>query len=281
MRETVYDQLLKLQKIPGAWEDWREYRKCLTAFLVSNTLSSSTALIIGAGACNDYDLVQLAEHFSKIYLLDLDIQNMEQALTNQVKRPELFSRFECIEGDVVGISSTQYRRFSSRLQGIVNLYGSAADINELSRIAVEEMEIGYRERETNEFLFKTDSVDYCITCGVHSQLNSMYPWIWEAYCRALKKTSSEVYLKAREFNNRFIPQFHKLLFQAARKGVLVAIEESRIGLSGGVEGSFQGIADLQERILSKKNTLKAEDSLLWPFNLREQILYSMKLMYVN
>lgn len=299
MSETVYDKLVKLQKMPRAWEDWKEYRSKLTDWIIEQTKKDSTVLITGAGACNDYDLVKMAGHFSKIYLLDIDTKSVECALTNQVKVIMPLTAqsvatassvktgdyntfcnlevFEVIEGDIVGISPTQYRRFAARLQSIVSIYGINTDLDELAKIAVEEMEDIYESRKDNGYLFKRDSVDYAIACGVHSQLNSMFPWIWDAYCQALGKQNYDVPMKAREFNNYFIPKFHELLFQAARKGVLIGLESSRVGTEGGVEGAFQGIQDIQKRIRLNQKILSDESSLLWPFNLREQIIYSMKL----
>lgn len=279
MIPTVYDQLLKLQIMPNAWNDWRQYRSDLTDWILSQTEPDSTVLICGAGACNDYDLTQLALHFSKIYLLDLTAESMEQALTTQVSDISLHTKFECIEGDLVGITPTMYRRFSARLQTIVNLYGKDTNLSELSKIALEEMEASYEDRETPAHLFRENSVDYCLCFGLHSQLNCMYPWIFDAFCQALGKRDPAVMLKAKEFNDYFIPKFHEMLFPVARKGLLFGLEKTRLGIDGGVEGAYQGICDLERRIFDHINPLKDHTSLLWPFHPKEKIVYEMNLYH--
>lgn len=68
--DPLYDQLLRLQHMPNAFTEWSGYRNDLTDFIIDHTDSGKTVLIIGAGACNDYDIGRLLFHFSKIILLD-------------------------------------------------------------------------------------------------------------------------------------------------------------------------------------------------------------------
>lgn len=268
---TVYDQLQNLLELPRAYEDWREYREKLTNWIISVTEENTTALIVGAGACNDYDLSRLASHFSKLSLLDLDEKSMRNAANRQISNHALRDKLAFIEGDVVGIPEESYRQFSAKLQEMVNVYGVNTDMDALAELALCEMEAAYASRMNPGHLFPKNSVDYCIACGVHSQLGSMYPWIWESFCTALGKKDSRVHLRARAFLDSFIPQFHDFLFSSARKGVLLGLEEARIGIEGGVEGAIQGIRDIKNH----REQILAETTLLWPFDLRQQIIYLM------
>ena len=77
---SVYDELLKTQTIPHAYENWAEYRRELTEYLTGVTDAGSTLAVFGAGSCNDLDLCMLREHFSQITLIDCQKESMFAAL---------------------------------------------------------------------------------------------------------------------------------------------------------------------------------------------------------
>lgn len=78
--KSLYDQLLALQQIPNAYDEWAEYRAELTAFIIAHTDHDASALIVGAGACNDFDLSKLAGHFSQITLPDRNETSMHAGI---------------------------------------------------------------------------------------------------------------------------------------------------------------------------------------------------------
>ena len=75
---NLYDDLLSLQTIPTAYTDWAEYRERLTGFILEHTDPHATACIVGAGACNDFDLSSLTSHFDRLLLLDRNVDAMRE-----------------------------------------------------------------------------------------------------------------------------------------------------------------------------------------------------------
>ena len=278
MRKTVYDQLLELQVIPDAWEEWKAYREALVDWIIESTEENDTALVVGAGACNDMDLTKMSKHFSHLYLLDQDEKAMEKALKKQIKDSALLTKIDLIQADIVGISPEKYRIFSEKLQEMIQVYGKECDVEELAEIALAEMEHAYETRQKADAFFRENSVDHVIACGIHSQLNSMYPWIWEAYCEVLGKRDPRVHQKASEYQNRLMPQINDYLLKAARKRTLFALEAERIGVQGGVEGAFQGLIDLRNR--QERGEIEVLDlaRLIWPFCREQNVVYDMNLL---
>lgn len=284
MRNTVYDQLLELQKNKRAWLDWQEYREKLTNWVISSCEEGNSIGIIGAGPCNDFNLISLSDYFSKIVLMDVRREEMEHGVDKQLSGLEeeerILRRKKLVieEKDFLGISSEEYRGFSQGLSNMVNVYGRGVDMKDLEELALDYMEQSYEDAlsyvKKQEFL--KEKVDYLVVCGVHSQMNAMFPWIYEAFLQALGRHSEGVHKRARTFNNVFVPAFHDALFRSAKKGLLFGLEQQRMGLEGGIEGAYQGIIDLKARGIIKPN-----NQILWPFDLNQQIIYCMNLYCVN
>ena len=93
---TVYDALEKRHVMPRAWDDWADYRKNWSDWIIRYCKWDSSVLIVGAGACNDYDLEHFTKFFEKIFLFDLDEDAMRGALKRipeaQRKKIELFKQ---------------------------------------------------------------------------------------------------------------------------------------------------------------------------------------------
>lgn len=280
-QQSVYDQLKQLKRIPNAKEDWAEYRMELSDYILSETIPGTTLLIVGAGACNDFDLQKLSGHFNEITLLDFEEDDMRAAVSEQITDECLRKKFKYVSGSVTGISERDYRRFADSLRLAVNLYGRDTDINALSKIALTEMDRAFSCRKSSQELLKDNSFDYILCFGVHSQINSMYPWIWEAFCNALDKSDISVHQKAREYNNILVKELNENILTASVNGVFFGLEEVRFGVGGAVEGAFQGITDLNERIKSASIDLISHRDALWPFNPDAGIVYNMKWVHVK
>ena len=80
---NLYDDLLSLQTIPIAYTDWAGYREQLTGFILEHTDPHTTACIVGAGECNDFDLRRLNSHFDRLLLLDRNVDAMQEGMARQ------------------------------------------------------------------------------------------------------------------------------------------------------------------------------------------------------
>ena len=111
---SVYDELLKTQTIPHAYENWAEYRRELTEYLTGVTDAGSTLAVFGAGSCNDLDLCMLREHFSQITLIDCQKESMFAALDTYQLRED--ASLVLKEADFLGITPAEYREYAERLR---------------------------------------------------------------------------------------------------------------------------------------------------------------------
>ena len=103
---NLYDDLLSLQTIPTAYTDWAEYRERLTGFILEHTDPHATACIVGAGACNDFDLSSLTSHFDRLLLLDRNVDAMREGIERQSMRiPEE----NLLYANLLGIPEDVYR----------------------------------------------------------------------------------------------------------------------------------------------------------------------------
>ena len=77
---TVYDALEKRHVMPRAWDDWADYRREWSEWIIRYCKWDTSILIVGAGACNDYDLEHFTKFFREIYLYDMDEASMQEAV---------------------------------------------------------------------------------------------------------------------------------------------------------------------------------------------------------
>jgi hypothetical protein len=92
----------------GNWDTFTEHRERLTRLLeeiaaatVASASSSKSLCILGAGNCNDIDLPKLVSQWSRIRLVDLDMEAMQGGVARQFHmRPP--SQVECSTCDVTG-----------------------------------------------------------------------------------------------------------------------------------------------------------------------------------
>ena len=72
-------------------------------------------------------------------------------------------------------------------------------------------------------------------------------------------------------------ELNDALFRWARKGVIVGLEECRIGEIGGIDGASQAL-DLLKK---SGHTVLAQTSLEWDFDPRQRKAYQMRIMQIE
>ena len=106
----VYWQIKEKFVLPNAYQDWTKYRKYVTELVMESAKINKGSedkkwkklLIVGAGQCNDFDLVELIQKYAEVTLLDVDNNAMQSAVSWMPERVK--SRIVLREGTVTGIT---------------------------------------------------------------------------------------------------------------------------------------------------------------------------------
>lgn len=99
--------------------------------------------------------------------------------------------------------------------------------------------------------------------------------------KVLDQREETIFNRISEENDKLQKQLNEKLFHAAKCGVFVAIENARMGVPGKIQGSYQALRDLDEQVSSGKCTLVEEQMLPWPYDLRQEMIYEMRCMYLK
>lgn len=294
---SLYKQIRENFILPNAFSEWKEYRDTLTRYLIKETdnialplqftsnMSPNTLLptlaIIGAGACNDFDLAKLAEHFSKITLIDCNREALEQAI--QTYELTEANHIELKTVSLNGITDFDYESFCEDLQDYVRSNQNTLNMKAFEEFALLKLKTIYKKSRQVAIPLAPASYDYIWCFGVHSQLQAMFSYICHAFFINLNELSSATsdslhninnYLKSE--NDFFIPQFHDALLSSAKKAVFLGLEKNRIGNPEAVEGACQAFADIKGRVLNV-----TEQNILWPFYPEGNITYDMQILKIT
>lgn len=251
----IYDELNKYKIIPDAYERWTEYRNAFTN-TVLNFCKEKSVLIVGAGACNDLDIKLIAQRASSVTLLDRDEEVIQRAFAEK----DFSDNVTLCEGDFVGISDDDYRRFTSYFQYFLNVDSNARDT--FPHLFVDKcMDLLSNARP----FYPDNKYDYVISSAVHSQLLSSLAWLWQAFSVNLGITCDEVYDFLKREDDRIVREYNNAIIKLSRQLLTVSLEKKNV-FTGAVEGAFQGLNDLNER--EKKGLLYCceRNEAVWPFS---------------
>lgn len=276
---TVYDALEKRHDMPRAWDDWADYRAAWSNWVIRHSKWDSSILIVGAGACNDYDLTHFAKFYGEIVLFDINGASMQAALARVPQRYR--GRIRCMTGDLMGILPQEYEEFCYVLQELVNRRGKLTDIRELSALAIPQAINIYARAAKRREKLRLPQADYVVVSGVHSQINHMLPWIWQAYVEVLGQRDDELFQLASQENTRIAQQVNEKLCAAAKKGVFVSAEASRAGVPGAVEGAWQALEELHARTDEHRLHVTDETHFAWGYDLRQHMIYEMEALALS
>lgn len=305
---ALFDEIKQHFYIPHAFTDWEQYRNALTDYLISRTDSFSvplqfsqhmagnqmqpTLLVIGAGACNDLDLSRLIPLFSKITLLDNDKEALEAALINY--HLEQCNRITLSVASLNGLTDKDYTLFCEQLSEFLrmqHLNGDNFSMKAFDDYACLLLEHCLSKCSSHTIPLSESSYDFVWCFGVHSQLQSMFSYIYRVFEINLQKIypdftgnqKSHFENMLKKENDRFIPLFHDAILHCARQKVFIGLEASRqlspdnnMSFSSvdttPIEGAYQGIMDIQKRHLNLQ-----ESSILWPFRPEDNLYYQMQI----
>ena len=272
----LYRSIVNSFYIENAYQEWKDYREHLTDLLIKayercevSAEKKLQLLIAGGGLCNDMDIERLKEKYS-ITVMDID-ENGKKYFNDKNYVNYILQSF-------TGIGENEYREFLEKMVTFAR--------NVKGRITFEEVDINAANaiEEIEDRISINNDIPRCdvlICAGVHSQLFSMFPYIFEIIIENLynaglldngSKSLEDLYLsskfmeKVKRLNQKFIPEFNKCIIAAAKKLCLFSLE------SGGVEGAIEGRIDLEENY---KEKIIIKDSYDWNFNLKENKIYHM------
>ena len=273
---NLYDDLLSLQTIPTAYTDWAGYRERLTGFILEHTAPHTTACIVGAGECNDFDLRRLSGHFDRVLLLDRNTDAMRKGVERQsIRIPE-----ECfIQADLLGIPDETYRSIADHMLSAIREQQrrTAPDTRAVERLFLREMDAAYMNRQPDKLMEQSGIADYVICSGVHSQLLTVFPQMANVYRRYIDIRPEAIEQKVRRWIPGVMAELNDALFRWAGKGVIVGLEEYRIGEIGGIDGASQALD-----LLKKSGyTVLAQSSLRWDFDPKRNKAYQMRIMQIE
>lgn len=273
---NLYDDLLSLQTIPTAYTDWAGYRERLTDFIVEQTDPHTTACIVGAGACNDFDLRRLSDHFDRLLLLDRDTDAMREGMARQGIR---ISEGNLLHADLLGIPENVYRSIADHMLAAIREQQrrTAPDAKTVERLFLREMDAAFMNRQQDKLMEQIGIADYSICCGVHSQMLTIFPQMARVYQRYIDIRPGAIDQKVRKWVPSVMEELNDALFRWATKGVVVGLEEYRIGEIGGIDGASQAMDLLRK----SGHTILAQTSLEWEFEPKRKKAYQMKIMQIE
>ncbi len=275
---SVYDELLQFQILPDAFYDWQEYRADITGYIIDRTKAGSSLAILGAGRCNDIDLAMLAEHFAEVTLFDANLAALEEALIlyGQEDNPH----FHLVQYEFSGITGEDYRFFSEYLSDYINTH-RFEPCPVFAKHATHALQNIYQKADEYTPDFGEKCFDYAMIFGVHSQINNMAAWIWNAFLAHLGEQDATVEAVIIHENTKLVQKLNDAILRATRTTVFFGNELNKIqpnntARSGSIQGACQCIDDLRNRFNVTEQAL-----VYWPFTIKQNIIYQMLIQQVD
>lgn len=276
---NLYDQLKALQTLEHAYTEWQDYRQLLTRMIINEVPLGAQLAIWGAGRCNDLDLNQLIKHCDTIWLLDKD----ETAMGEALKQYGLTTckKIKTRQCDFTGIGEGIYRAYADKLVTEVRKKGLYTKTDDLVDCALEFL--SHVERDFNQRVLSLGDkcYDYTVMIGVHSQLISMFDWIWQVVLQTIGAEDERVRAQIIQFNEKVIRKVNHALWQATRYEAIIGCEMGKVNQVGTIQGAIQALEDIEETILRGKVSRKNRVYLEWPFNRAQGTIYKMQLQILH
>ncbi len=275
---NLYDQLVALQKIPHAFNEWHTYREQLTHYLMDYLKPKGTLAIWGAGSCQDIDLQCLAQYFPSIVLLDKDEKGMQAALTRYGLKQCSTLSYRVV--DFVGISEEDYRSYADCLIGEVQRQRGKMD-SQLLAYKAQEVLLAFQSQLSKTKFSLGETYENSVVVGVHSQLFSMLEWIWTVILQAIGQEEWRIRNQIIAMNDEGIVRFNQLILENTASEIVIGCEEGKIGHLGTIQGAYQCLVDIERRLQQGQLQLLNTKILQWPFHVAQGTIYKMRLQHLK
>lgn len=284
---------------------WKSHRNMLMKLVNDEVIgihnNNDSIAIFGAGECDDIDLRFLTSRFNEVYLIDKDIQAMENGKTNQQLTDSENSKITIVGGfDFAGVSKQFYVELEELLSKNQSL----------------EMIISFIRNEANMLEMPNDldglknKFTAVLSAAVHSQIcNGNYVIFNKYYERYNKDQMKEIEDALKYLYTQAVKMYNNLLLHVAKvdASLLLALDIIEIsetagtleylpaiakGIANGditaitnlveqhgVLGSVEGQNDIRGRIdLRNFNEYNNEKKIMrnfWIWNFDSQLAYMM------
>jgi len=258
--------------IPNAFENWINYRKRLTEFILKSFEGESIA-IFGVGESNDIDLNLIKNKFKKVALLDNDIYSMEKALNKYNLSDN--KDIDIHKIDFWEISDNDYIFFEDMLREKRNCSYITEFLKELKEKILKNKTV----------LGKKYDIGICV--GVHSQLVSTLTAILYMYRQNYSINElNQIAAELSSMNFSAAKYFDDILLNSIKNELLLGYEYTSIlgedikysdffkeELKKGslvhadrIEGAYQAELDMSERLKKQEIDLKDWKYEKWEFS---------------
>ena len=296
---SIFESIKNEFRIPDAYENWSSYRKALTDIIIGNdmieknhtknkegyidgdTLCNRSIAILGAGPCNDIDLLRVHEEYKQITLMDVDDKGMQDALDRYGLRHSSGISLKAVS--LTGLTDEITESFFNRLYLYIVDRGknlTEADFQERTLMEFKEVEDKlYKNTRDFSMVLPEAAYDTVVSVGLHSQLWSVLSYSWHILAGNVSEQllggrpvdPDPFHDHLRDVDDTFIPMMNTAILQASKHRVLFSSEYDPNNPS---EGAWQCIKDVRKRYTGGEIELM-ESTLEWPFFPEQRRKYTM------
>ena len=293
MNSGIYEQMREKFILPNAYQDWTKYRKKVTELIIESAkvkrsdddsgVKHKKIAIIGAGRCNDFDLVEIIQRYVGVTLIDIDADSMEGAISWMPERVR--SRVTIKPGTITGITEEDQKNFCNGLLAEIMNNRNSFDQETFTGIIKNGQyklakKLNQFEKDFVEMLPENE-YDVVVCLGVHSQLFSVIHYFVKMlmvnvadqifHGAVLDGTEIEELFKA--MNDNIIPVLNSALIKCAGTRLILGNE---LDIVNPIEGAYQCIRNMRMRELNM-----SEQYLEWNFNPENNVKYNMLIQIVD
>jgi hypothetical protein len=165
---SYFKEMIKDERIPDAYNKWKDYRKWVTDYILSNAdanictelngpVRKKVMAIWGVGVASDIDLKQLAEKFYLV-LIDRDLEAVNEAVLRYGLEKTSYTVAD------IGFWKVMDER-CEMFEAILRDGEGVEQVQSLMEKILDDNDTRYLAEHENIF-------DYSVAIGLHSQLNS-------------------------------------------------------------------------------------------------------------
>ena len=279
----IYDEIKKKFILPNAYDDWKDYRKTLTDYIIrlGETDNAKTVSVIGAGRCNDISLHRLCGAFETVTLLDYDAAALSEAIKG-LTNPEI-RKIHIAEQSVTGIKEIDISAFCEKTLADLRAAGSRLSAEVFSGIVFTGLErlkskMFSSESELSSIVPEGDII---LCSGVFSQLFSTVSFFIRSCAGSLPAAIVHQAMKIADRADELLKSFGRTLIPLitgaiVRNANVYAVFCNEYSENHPVEGACQCI----ETVRNTEKVLE-EAKLIWDFNRSGNIRYEMLIQLVK
>lgn len=263
------------------WELWESHRETVKELQEKNMFSidrnMDSAIVLGAGGCDDIDLNYLCGKVSKLTLSDIDLESMKNGVEKQNLSQEDYEKIEFIgDIDFTGLEDTD---FYSELE---KLLVEGQKPKQILKLIMKSIKLIEDEKSLNQ-----NTYSLVVSGAVHSQLTTVAVGLLDKYSdKYSKKDHKKIHKDLIYMDDIIALKYNDLIMSLAKEdGIIFSwfdLKEfsERLGNHGDIEEvdkyckegdsqkvielvtenkfvGFRGYIDLNKRALEKEPKVKS------------------------